>query len=65
MNTLCESVLNTATTRCPALVHKATFVKNTFQKVLHLFSQCRDVYDSSRILKDEEIGMLGMNEWLI
>ena len=62
MNTLCESVLNTATTRCPALVHKATFVKNTFQKVLHFFSQCRDIYDSSRILK---IGMLGMNEWLI
>lgn len=58
--TLCQSVVDTANSRCPPLVHKAEFVKKTFEKVLHLFSQCREVYDTSKILDDRDIGMLGM-----
>ncbi len=52
VKTLCESVVTTATNRCPALVHKAEFVRKTFEKIFNHFSQCRAVYDSSRILDD-------------
>lgn len=56
--TLYQSVLTTAN-RCPALVNKAEFVKNNFIKAFSLFAKCRDIYDTSKILDDGDITLLG------
>lgn len=57
--TLCESVVTTANTRCPELLHKAEFIKKNFVKVFALFGATRDIYDSAKVLSDGDIAELG------
>lgn len=63
MNTLCQAVVTTAT-RCPALKSKAEYIKNTFIKVFNSFADCRKLYDTSKMLDDRDIALLGMVEWI-
>ena len=54
MNTgaLCKSVVDLAKERCPQLVHKAEFIEKTFLKAFTLFAQCRKIYDSGKVIKE-------------
>lgn len=54
-------MVNVATERCPALTPKANFLRCTFEKAFTYFSKCRKIYDSGKILSDEEISDLGRN----
>lgn len=60
MKTLCQSVLSVANERCPALIHKATFYQKIFEKAFKYFSDCREIYDSAKILDEGKISDLGM-----
>ena len=42
MKTLCQSVIDVATTRCPMLVSKATFLNITFEKAFTYFASCQN-----------------------
>lgn len=64
MKTLCLSVVTTATTRCPTLVHQAKFIQKEFEKIFRLFANCRAIYDTSKSLDDGDIDKLGKVERL-
>ena len=55
VKTLCQSVIDVATERYPVLTPKANFLNNTFTKAFTYFANCRHIYDSGKILSDEEI----------
>ena len=57
-DTVCSAVVHTAETSCTALVPSATSIKEKFQKVLNLFSECHNIYSSGAITR-EEIDTLG------
>ncbi len=59
MKTLCDSVVEVASDRCPRLKHKADFVGKTFEKAFTYFATCRNIYDSAKVLTEEEISDLG------
>lgn len=55
---LCQSPVAVAQSYCPALVPKAEEIYIKFSKVLTLFHECQEIYDSN-IINDQQITELG------
>uniref|UniRef100_A0A1X7T6T4 Uncharacterized protein n=1 Tax=Amphimedon queenslandica TaxID=400682 RepID=A0A1X7T6T4_AMPQE len=56
---LCKSIVDTATTHDLSLVPKVQQLSATFIEAFTLFSKCHELYDSGRLLSNDEIDLLG------
>ena len=58
IDSVCSSLIKIAERLCPALKSEAEEVARVFTQLFKHFQTCHDTYDSSHLLKDEEIQAL-------
>ena len=58
ITTLCQSIVELATSQCPTLVPEATAVGEKFKELFLLFSKCHAIYDQNYVT-DTQITQLG------
>lgn len=62
--TLCQSIVELASTQCPSLLSEAVALGEKFKELFLLFSKCHNIYDNNYVT-DEDIKQLGMSHTLI
>ena len=63
IKSLCSKIVDTLKRECPQLVEEGASVANKYEKLFTLFGACHFKYNSIEPMKDDEVTVLGINNF--